>query len=138
MYNLFKVQRQQITVTAFVRVFNVIIEPVSDNSLITLSLYSSNFFGLQGNNQIMESYIDLNKKLENFDFTLVQTFVCKNYFNHFLFFALIIACGNRTQSPALFQNIFKFSTFLSKFSNILPFLIIFALFLKNSMHTLNF
>ena len=30
------------------------------------------------------------------------------------------ACDNRTQSPAPFQIIFKFCTFLPKFSNILP------------------
>ena len=39
------------------------------------------------------------------------------------------------QSPELFQNIFKFSMFLPNFLNMLP---IFALFLKNRMHTLTF
>ena len=41
--------------------------------------------------------------------------------------------GNPAQSPALFQNILKFCTFLPKFSNVLPFfwpfLTYFALFL---------
>ena len=37
-------------------------------------------------------------------------------------FEQFIACDNHTQSPPLFQNIFKLCTFLPKFSNILPFL----------------
>ena len=37
------------------------------------------------------------------------------------------------QSPSLFQNTFKFCTFLPKFSNIFP-----SLFLKNCMHVLTF
>ena len=48
------------------------------------------------------------------------------------------------ESPALFQNIFKFCTFLSKFSNILPcfalfkhFFLFFGLLLKNCMHALS-
>ena len=45
-------------------------------------------------------------------------------------------------SPALFQNIFKFYIFLSKYSNILPlfntYFAFFAIFLKNHMHTLSF
>ena len=45
-------------------------------------------------------------------------------------------------SPALFQNIFKFYTFLPKFSNILPFFALFkhffALFLKNRTHAPTF
>ena len=37
-------------------------------------------------------------------------------------FQQFIMCDNRTQSPILFQNIFRFLTkFLPKFSNILPF-----------------
>ena len=40
-------------------------------------------------------------------------------------FQQFIACDNRTQLPALFQNIFKCCTFSPKFWNILPF---FALF----------
>ena len=40
------------------------------------------------------------------------------------------------QSPALFQNIFKFCTFLPKFSNIFPFFALF--FLKNRTHALTF
>ena len=40
-------------------------------------------------------------------------------------FQQFIACNNPTQSPALFQNIFKFCTFLSKFSKLSSF---FALF----------
>ena len=45
------------------------------------------------------------------------------------------ACDNRTQPPAHFQTIFKFRTFLPKFSNILPF---FALFRNNHTHALTF
>ena len=45
------------------------------------------------------------------------------------FFLQFIVCNNRTQSPALFQNIFKFCTFSPKFSNILPFLPFFNIFL---------
>ena len=37
-------------------------------------------------------------------------------------------CDNCMQSPALFQNIFKFCTFLLKFPNVLPFLNIFLPF----------
>ena len=48
---------------------------------------------------------------------------------------LAVYCVYRTQSLALFQNIFKFCTFLRKFSNILPF---FALFMKNCTHALTF
>ena len=58
------------------------------------------------------------------------------------FFQLFIACSYRTQSLALFQYIFKFCTFLPKFSNILPFLTFsrhfFGLFVKNRTHTLTF
>ena len=60
-------------------------------------------------------------------------YTCQGLFQQF------IACDNRTQSPALFQNIFKFCTFLPKFSNIFPFLtIFFPLFLKNCTHALTF
>ena len=46
-------------------------------------------------------------------------------------------------SPAFFQNIFKFCTFLPKFSNFLSIfalfnIFFFALFLKNHMHALTF
>ena len=41
-------------------------------------------------------------------------------------FWLFHNCDSRTHEDALFQNIFKFCTFLPKFSNMLPF---FALFL---------
>ena len=55
-------------------------------------------------------------------------------FQTFAIFDIIIrtysSCFMR--EVALFQNIFKFCTFLPKFSNILPF---FSLFLKNRMHT---
>ena len=50
-------------------------------------------------------------------------------------FQLLHACNSHTHEAALFQNIFKFCTFLPKFSNILPFL---ALLLKNHMHALTF
>ena len=46
-------------------------------------------------------------------------------------FQLFHACDSRTLEAGLFQSIFKFCTFLPKFSNILPF---FALFLKNCTH----
>ena len=46
-----------------------------------------------------------------------------------------IACDYCTQSPALFQNIFKLYTFFPKFSIMLPF---FALFLKNRSHAVTF
>ena len=39
-----------------------------------------------------------------------------------------IVCNNCMQSPALFQNIFKFCIFLPKFSNILPLFNIFKYF----------
>ena len=45
---------------------------------------------------------------------------------------------NCKEALALFQNIFKFCTFLPNFSNILPFFnIFFALFLKNRTQALN-
>ena len=50
-------------------------------------------------------------------------------------FQLFHACDSRTHEAALFQNIFKFCTFLPKFSNILPF---FALSLKNCTHAVSF
>ena len=59
----------------------------------------------------------------------------RNYLSIQGLFQQFVACDYRTQSPALFQNIFKFFTFLPKFSNILPF---FALSLKNHMHALTF
>ena len=50
-----------------------------------------------------------------------------------------IPCDNRTQSPALFQNSFRFCTIQSKFSIILPFFCpSFTLFQKNCMHMLIF
>ena len=43
-------------------------------------------------------------------------------------FWLFHACDIRTHEGALFQNIFKFCTFLPKFSNMLPFFALFLLF----------
>ena len=52
-------------------------------------------------------------------------------------FQLFHTCNSCTHEAALFQNIYKFCTFLPKFSNIFPFFALFvALFLKNHMHTL--
>ena len=51
----------------------------------------------------------------------------KNNFFQGLFWQFIV-CDNPTQSPALFQSIFRFCTFLPKFSNILPFFHIFCHF----------
>ena len=58
-------------------------------------------------------------------------------------FKQFIGCNNHMQSPALFKNILKFCTFLSKFWTVLSlfalfnnFLPIFALFLKNCTHAL--
>ena len=54
-------------------------------------------------------------------------------------YSLEVYCNSRTQSPALFQNIFKSCTFLAKFPNILPFFNIFLpFFLENHMHSLTF
>ena len=47
-------------------------------------------------------------------------------------FQQFIVCDNRTQSTFFFQNIFKFYTFLPKFSNILPALIFFCPFSEKS------
>ena len=48
-------------------------------------------------------------------------------------------CDSHMHDAALFQNIFKFCTFLHKFSNILPFFcLFFALFLRNLTHALTF
>ena len=48
---------------------------------------------------------------------------------------LAVYCVRCEQPPAHFQTIFKFRTFLPKFSNILPF---FALFRNNHTHALTF
>ena len=60
----------------------------------------------------------------------VQVYVLSNQFKQYFFqlqglFQQLIMCDNRTESPALFQNIFKCCTFLPTFSNVLPY---FALF----------
>ena len=47
-------------------------------------------------------------------------------------FYLFHACDIRTHEAALFQNIFKFCTFLPKFSNILPFFAFFWPFPEKS------
>ena len=83
-----------------------------------------------------------------FSYQLLRCFIWQDLFNRFSSFCFqfiditslhlnndqglfqqFIACNYRTQSPALFQNIFQIYTFLAKFSNLLPFLTIFCLFL---------
>ena len=59
----------------------------------------------------------------------VHSQACQTLFQQF------IACDNRTQLSALFQNILKFCTFCSNFQINCPF---FALFLKNRTHALTF
>ena len=57
---------------------------------------------------------------------------------HGLFWQFI-PCNYHMQSPVLLQNIFKFCTFLPKFSNIFPFFnISVSFFLKNCTHALTF
>ena len=62
-----------------------------------------------------------------------------NFLTHLGLFQQFITCDNRTKSPALFQNIFKFCTFLPKFSITLTFCnISLPFFLKNCTHAFNF
>ena len=50
-----------------------------------------------------------------------ETFFLKNHTQHRVYCNSLLRCDYRRQSPVLFQNIFKFCTFFTKFSNILPF-----------------
>ena len=52
---------------------------------------------------------------------LIRWYITFSISNSGPFLGVYTVCDNSTQSPALFQNIFKFSTFLPKFSKILPF-----------------
>ena len=50
-----------------------------------------------------------------------ETFFLKNHTQHRVYSNSLLRYDYRRQSPVLFQNIFKFCTFFTKFSNILPF-----------------
>ena len=57
-----------------------------------------------------------------FDQDFVLTLYCQGLFQQ------LIGCNNRMQSHAFYQNILKFCTFLSKFSNNLLFFVLFKQF----------